>query len=163
MPQGPTDPRTLRKKVKEAAEALRAHNRPDLAAAIDELLERKSANPEHNLTPNMPTYVSKSAWTRAQTAAAAVHRRTMEDEINDGFTALLAGTWVPSPPRRAAYGQGAADRTTRTVRMPATRTAEVAAYVAANAERLGWDPTPAKVAAAWIEEKYPAPAAENTD
>lgn len=156
MAKGPTDPRTLRTKVKLAVTALREHDEHDLADAVAEFLQLKTTKPQDK--PNMPMYISRATWDRAKAGAAAAGR-TMETEIDAGFRALLAGRWVPDRHPRARHSSGAtAEKTTKNVRMDSARTEEVAAYVTEHAEAWGWSPSPAQVGVAWLEATYPPPA-----
>ncbi|MFI9331907.1 hypothetical protein ACIGZJ_30750 [Kitasatospora sp. NPDC052868] len=155
MPKGPTDPRTLRAKVKLAVAALREHDQDELADAVAEFLQLKTTKPQDK--PNLPMYMSSATWERAK-AAVAAEGRTMEDEVEAGYTALLSGRWVPDRHPRARHGSGAsAAKTTKNVRVATERTEQVAAYVAAHAEAWGWSPSPAQVGAAWLEAKHGSP------
>nr|WP_202446850.1 hypothetical protein [Streptomyces sp. SID5468] len=102
-----------------------------------------------------------SLWIRKSTMQAAQRDasergQTVAGIVDAGFTALLAGQFKPTKQPKAPAGS-ADPKGTTSIRLSATRQAQVADYVNEHADDLGWKPSPAQVAVAWLEHQYPAP------
>ncbi|MEU2426994.1 hypothetical protein ABZ619_39280 [Streptomyces sp. NPDC007851] len=130
----------------EAAEFLEAAGKPEHAAAVrDALTEVTRSKSREDADPTFTVYVRSSTWRNAQKAGA------VPDLIEEGFAALLAGRFKPTRPARGGGQKG-----TFSARASHDRREQVTAYVTAHAKKLGWEPSPRQVAAAWLEHKYGA-------
>ncbi|BFP50069.1 hypothetical protein KCMC57_64370 (plasmid) [Kitasatospora sp. CMC57] len=150
-----TNPRTHSAAVLQIAEQLRAEGRELMAdtlgqyvALVDEYVGKRAEQLRYDKAPNMPMYVDSGVWDRA-VARAAAEGKSIAAVIDDGYTELLAGRWTPLKPERAAPGTAGA-KATKNTRVAVDRAKKVTAYVAANAERIDWKPSPAQVAVAWL-------------
>lgn len=131
----------------ESVELLESIGKPDHANAVrDALNEATRSKTGEDTSPTFTVYVRTSTWQAAQKAGA------IPDLIEEGFAALLAGRFKPTRPVRG----GGAKKDTYSARASHERREQVTAYVTRNAKKLGWEPSPRQVAAAWLEHKYGA-------
>jgi hypothetical protein len=130
--------------VQQAADKLDSIGEPVLAEAVRETLPELTRARARDDNPTLPLYTYRETWKAAQQTGS------IPDLIDEGFTALLAGRFKPKP---APRGAGAA-KGSFSARASADRRQEVAAYVEAHADELGWSPSPQQVAAAWLEHRF---------
>ncbi|MHB9862011.1 hypothetical protein [Streptomyces sp. YIM S03343] len=130
--------------LKQAAEVLDNIGQPQLAQAVRETLPELTRSRERADNPTFRVYTYKDAWEAAQAAGSVA------EIIDAGFAALLAGRFKPKQAPRTGGGSKGGF----TSRASVDRQQQVAAYVEAHADELGWAPTPNQVASAWIEHKY---------
>ena len=146
-------PRSDRHAMEAAAEFLASLGTPEAAEHAENLrayAERTRRRPVAG-NPGLSLYVNTAAWAEA-TKEAERTGVTVTQMVDRGFDEFLSGRFVPPAPVRAR--RGTADRTSGTVRATPGRRAEITAYAEANAERIGWTPSPQQVAVAWLEHLY---------
>ncbi|MGR3875707.1 hypothetical protein ACUXZZ_45060 (plasmid) [Streptomyces graminifolii] len=132
--------------ITESIDLLVGLGKPDHAEAIRELLpEATRSRAREDINPTLPVYLRTSTWRAAQQDGA------VPKVVEEGFTALLEGRFKPTRPLR-----GGEKKSNYSARAPRELQEQVSAYVAQNAKKLGWEPSPAQVAAAWLEHKYGA-------
>lgn len=127
-----------------AAQILDTAGNPAEAEAV------RDAVAELTRTKTRETNPTLTLWTFPETWRAAQEAGSIPDLIDAGFTALLAGRFTPTKAPRSAGG----GRASFSGRAAVARQQEVADYVAAHADELGWSPSPRQVAAAWLEHKF---------
>jgi hypothetical protein len=140
-----------RDQVREAIAALRAGTspRPDLADAVDKFFTAVTS-PRQSET--VPMYLPKETWRRAEEKATQEGRKRA-NVIEEGYTEFLAGRWLPTRwPRGRVTDAEAGPRITASIRVKTDRLRELEEYAAANPALIGWEPSPAQVAAAWIKQ-----------
>ncbi|MFC5654553.1 hypothetical protein [Streptomyces nogalater] len=130
--------------VQQAADKLDSIGEPVLAAAVRETLPELTRPRVREGNPTLPLYTYRDTWTAAQKAGS------IPDLVEEGFTAFLAGRFKPKPAPRGAGGA----KSNFSARATAERRQEVADYVEAHADELGWSPSPQQVAAAWLEHRF---------
>ena len=98
--------RNLRAGLTAASTRLREVNSPDLAEHVDTVLTlstyelRDALNIDENLSIRIPVTARDRIVAGAEQAG-----RTVTADVNDGFTAYLAGAFTPAPPARARRGE----------------------------------------------------------
>jgi hypothetical protein len=130
--------------VQQAADKLDSIGEPDLAEAVRETLPELTRARAREDNPTLPLYTYRETWRAAQAAGS------IPDLVEEGFDAFLAGRFKP---KRAPRGAGG-DKANFSARATAERRQEVAAYIEAHADDLGWSPSPQQVAAAWLEHRF---------
>ncbi|MFF1284341.1 hypothetical protein ACFVY4_26815 [Streptomyces sp. NPDC058299] len=133
----------------ESAEFLDEAGKPDHAKAVREVLSDLTRSRAREDNPTLSLWTYRETWRAAQDDCEK-RGRSIPDLVEDGFAAFLAGRFKPKKAQRASGGA----KGQFSARASAERRQEVAAYVAAHAESLGWSPSPQQVAAAWLEHKY---------
>ncbi|MFC5911763.1 hypothetical protein [Streptacidiphilus monticola] len=136
---------SLRERAEAAARFLDQAGEPAHAETVRELAERAAGR---RGTPALVTYVYEDTWRQVLADPTPT-----TELIEQGYAALLAGTWRPRRPARAKRGGPA--RTQGNTRFSKERREEVAQYIAAHADEIGWEPTADQVASAWLEENFP--------
>ncbi|SBU98039.1 hypothetical protein YUMDRAFT_06015 [Streptomyces sp. OspMP-M45] len=97
--------RNLRAGLTAASARLREVNSPDLAEHVDTVLTlstyelRDALNVDENLSIRIPVTARDRIVAGAEQAG-----RTVTADVNNGFTAYLAGAFTPNPPVRARRG-----------------------------------------------------------
>jgi hypothetical protein len=127
-----------------AAQILDTGGNPDEAEAVRDALTELTRVKARADNPTL------SLWTYPETWRAAQQAGSIPDLIDEGFKALLAGSFTPKKAPRSAGG----GRATFSGRADVERRQAVTAYIKAHADELGWTPSPQQVAAAWLEYKF---------
>ncbi|MFE5037129.1 hypothetical protein [Streptomyces sp. NPDC056683] len=127
-----------------AAQILDTDGHVDEAAAVRSALAELTRSRSRDDNPNLSVYTFRETWLTAQQAGS------IPDLVEEGFAALLAGRFKP---KRAQRGDGSG-KANFSARARADRRQEVAAYIEAHADTLGWSPSPQQVAAAWLEHRF---------
>jgi hypothetical protein len=156
-----TDYEVTRAGLTTAAKLLRTFDHKDAAkatAALDAVLAPggwKLLRPDYTPGDNLAIYMDLDIREKLKAAAAAAGD-ILGEVVTDGFRAFIEGTWTPRQPgQRARRNSGA---TSKKGNLNVTPDNEVRRQARNRAEdvsaELGWRVTEAKLAAAWLIEKY---------
>jgi hypothetical protein len=129
----------------QAAEKLANVGMPEHADAIREALSELTRPKTREDNPTLTVWTTPETWRAAQEAGS------VPDIIEEGFAALLAGRFQPTKAQRRTGGPA---KGSFSARATVDRQREVADYVDAHADDLGWSPSARQVAAAWLEHKF---------
>lgn len=129
----------------EAADKLAEVGMPEHADAVREALAELTRPKARKGNPTFTVWTTPEIWRAAQEAGS------VPDHVEEGFAALLAGRFKPAKARRTTGGPA---KDSFSARATVARQREVAEYVAAHADDLGWSPSARQIAAAWLEHKF---------
>jgi hypothetical protein len=132
----------------EAADKLAGIGMPKHATAVRDALTELTRPKARAGNPTLTVWTTPEIWRAAQEAGSVT------DVVEEAFDALLAGRFKPKKARRTAGGSA---KGSFSARATVDRQNEVAEYVAAHADTLGWSPSPRQIAAAWLEHKFGTP------
>lgn len=166
----PSRDTSLRSQLTAAAARLREVDSPDLAEAVETVLEpngwgrlRRSA-PEASgsgstLDPNLPIGMLKAVRDEIKANVAAAARKrpgagiSIAAEAETALKAFLAGKFVPEQPERAPRGAGL-EKANLNVRVDASLRQRAEDFGADNAAEFGWAPRASHIIAAWLTARY---------
>lgn len=150
--------RTIRARLAAASTTLTETGRPDLAAAVDEVLAPtgwgmlRRTEADSNTRPNMPIHMNLEIRELIKERAAA-KGASLADDVNEGLRRFLSGEWEPTEPIRSTRNSGA-EKANLNVRPDADLVQQVKDTAAQTSAALKWKVTPARIAAAWLMKKY---------
>jgi hypothetical protein len=149
---------SIRTRLKSAAKQLKTDGHDELASAVDavlapggwSLLRSGAGAPSAS---NLPITLDEDLREALKREAEAKDV-TLSSLVNDGFRAVVAGTWVPPKPVRARRGAAyATRRVVLNVRADDVARADLRDMLPELSAALGFRVTEGHVALAWMREE----------